>query len=100
MGHAARVQRIYKSFFGSRATMKVLYDLLGTLPHDDAEGLRTAFRRAIKGAHPDIRPGDSDGVRLENRRVGCRPHPDIETAKGVPMAGLDIKASKVFCFDA
>ncbi len=38
--------------------MKTLYDLLGALPHDDAEGLRTAFRRAVKGAHPDIRPGD------------------------------------------
>jgi curved DNA-binding protein CbpA len=32
--------------------------LLGALPHDDAEALRTAFRRAVKGAHPDIRPGD------------------------------------------
>jgi curved DNA-binding protein CbpA len=42
----------------ARATMKTLYDLLGALPHDDAEALRTAFRRAVKGAHPDIRPGD------------------------------------------
>ena len=38
--------------------MKTLYDLLGALPHDDEEALRTAFRRAVKGAHPDIRPGD------------------------------------------
>jgi curved DNA-binding protein CbpA len=38
--------------------MTTLYDLLGALPHDDAEALRTAFRRAVKGAHPDIRPGD------------------------------------------
>jgi hypothetical protein len=36
--------------------------LLGALPHDDAEGLRTAFRRAVKGAHPDIRPGDPDAA--------------------------------------
>jgi len=42
--------------------MKTLYDLLGALPHDDAEALRTAFRRAVKGAHPDIRPGDPDAA--------------------------------------
>jgi DnaJ domain len=42
--------------------MTTLYDLLGALPHDDAEGLRTAFRRAVKGAHPDIRPGDPDAA--------------------------------------
>src|SRR5215472_6723852 len=40
--------------------MKTLYDLLGALPDDDAESLRTAFRTAVKGAHPDIRPGDPD----------------------------------------
>lgn len=39
-----------------------LYDLLGALPNDDAEGLRTAFRRAVKGAHPDIHPGDPDAA--------------------------------------
>ncbi len=42
--------------------MKTLYDLLGALPDDDAEGLRTAFRRSVKGAHPDIRPGDPDAA--------------------------------------
>jgi hypothetical protein len=42
--------------------MDTLYDLLGALPHDDAEALRTAFRRAVKGAHPDIRPGDPDAA--------------------------------------
>jgi len=40
--------------------MKTLYDLLGALPNDDAEALRTAFRNAVKGSHPDIRPGDPD----------------------------------------
>jgi curved DNA-binding protein CbpA len=40
--------------------MDTLYDLLGALPSDDAEGLRDAFRRAVKGAHPDLRPGDPD----------------------------------------
>jgi hypothetical protein len=42
--------------------MDTLYDLLGALPHDDAEGLRTAFRRAVKGTHPDLRPGDPDAA--------------------------------------
>jgi DnaJ domain len=47
---------------GSGAGMKTLYDLLGALPKDDAEGLRTAFRQAVKGAHPDIHPGDPDAA--------------------------------------
>ena len=38
--------------------METLYDLLGALPEDDADSLRAAFRRAVKGAHPDINPGD------------------------------------------
>jgi len=48
--------------------MKTLYDLLGALPHDNAEGLRTAFRRAVKGVHPDIRPGDPDAA-LKFRQI-------------------------------
>jgi tetratricopeptide (TPR) repeat protein len=40
--------------------METLYDLLGALPRDDAEELRVAFRRAVKGAHPDLNPGDPD----------------------------------------
>src|SRR5262249_25364248 len=40
--------------------MVTLYDLLGALPRDDAEELRAAFRRAVKGAHPDLNPGDPD----------------------------------------
>jgi curved DNA-binding protein CbpA len=43
--------------------MKTLYDLLGALPGDDAEGLRAAFRQAVKGAHPDINPGDPEAAR-------------------------------------
>jgi curved DNA-binding protein CbpA len=42
--------------------MKTLYDLLGALPGDDAEGLRAAFRQAVKGAHPDINPGDPEAA--------------------------------------
>jgi curved DNA-binding protein CbpA len=38
--------------------MSTLYELLGTLSHDDAEELRAAFRKAVKGAHPDLRPDD------------------------------------------
>jgi tetratricopeptide (TPR) repeat protein len=40
--------------------METLYDLLGALPRDDADELRTAFRRAVKGTHPDLHPGDPD----------------------------------------
>lgn len=42
--------------------MQTLYDVLGALPSDDAEGLRTAFRKAVKGAHPDIHPNDPDAA--------------------------------------
>ena len=42
--------------------METLYDLLGALPKDDSEGLRTAFRQAVKGAHPDIHPDDPDAA--------------------------------------
>ena len=48
--------------------MKTLYDLLGALPTDDAEDLRTAFRNAVKGAHPDIRPDDPDAA-LKFRQI-------------------------------
>lgn len=42
--------------------MDTLYDLLGALPHDNAEDLRTAFRRAVKGTHPDLRPDDPEAA--------------------------------------
>jgi curved DNA-binding protein CbpA len=45
-----------------------LYDVLGALPSDEAEGLRAAFRKAVKGAHPDIRPGDPDAA-LKFRQI-------------------------------
>jgi curved DNA-binding protein CbpA len=38
--------------------MGTLYDLLGALPSDDAEGLRAAFRKAAKATHPDTNPND------------------------------------------
>jgi curved DNA-binding protein CbpA len=37
-----------------------LYELLGALPQDDADGLRAAFRKAAKASHPDNNPGDPD----------------------------------------
>jgi len=40
--------------------MKTLYDLLGALPDDDAESLRTAFRQAAKATHPDTNTDDPD----------------------------------------
>lgn len=43
--------------------MKTLYELLGTLPDDDAETLRTAFRKAVKASHPDSNPDDPDASR-------------------------------------
>lgn len=48
--------------------MDTLYELLGALPRDDAEGLRTAFRKAVKGTHPDLRPGDPDAA-LKFRQI-------------------------------
>lgn len=40
--------------------MKTLYDLLGALPDDDADELRTAFRKAVKANHPDNNPGNPE----------------------------------------
>jgi curved DNA-binding protein CbpA len=42
--------------------MGTLYDLLGALPSDDAEALRTAFRKAAKATHPDINPDNPDAA--------------------------------------
>jgi curved DNA-binding protein CbpA len=63
--------------------MKTLYDLLEALPEDDAEDLRTAFRKAVKAAHPDLNPGDPD-AGLKFRRI-LRAHAilsDDEQRKG------------------
>src|ERR1700749_2494499 len=43
--------------------METLYDLLGALPRDDAESLRAPFRRAVKGVHPDLNPGNPDAAQ-------------------------------------
>lgn len=43
--------------------MGTLYDLLGALPSDDADGLRAAFRKAAKATHPDMNTEDPDAPR-------------------------------------
>jgi curved DNA-binding protein CbpA len=40
--------------------MKTLYDLLDVRADDDAEGLKQAFRKAVKASHPDIHADDPD----------------------------------------
>jgi curved DNA-binding protein CbpA len=50
--------------------MKTLYDLLGALREDDAEGLRAAFRRAAKASHPDIHADDPEAP-LRFRQMLC-----------------------------
>ena len=50
------------------SNQETLYDLLGARPNDDAENLKVAFRKAAKGAHPDINPGDPDAA-LKFRQI-------------------------------
>jgi hypothetical protein len=42
--------------------MRNHYDLLGVRPGDDAEKLRTAFRKAAKASHPDHHGGDAQAA--------------------------------------
>jgi curved DNA-binding protein CbpA len=49
--------------------MTTLYDLLGALPNDDADGLRAAFRKAAKASHPDVNPGDPQAAERFRRIV-------------------------------
>ena len=49
--------------------MTTLYDLLGALPNDDADGLRAAFRKAAKETHPDVNPGDPEAAERFRRIV-------------------------------
>jgi tetratricopeptide (TPR) repeat protein len=46
-----------------------LYELLEALPEDDADGLRTAFRKAAKAHHPDNNPDDPDAAQRFRRVV-------------------------------
>jgi curved DNA-binding protein CbpA len=49
--------------------LRTLYDLLGALPQDDADSLRTAFRKAAKTCHPDNNPGDPGAAQRFARIV-------------------------------
>ena len=49
--------------------MTTLYDLLGALPDDDADGLRAAFRKAAKASHPDVNPGNPEAAERFRRVV-------------------------------
>src|SRR5215208_6666587 len=49
--------------------MTTLYDLLGALPDDNADGLRAAFRKAAKENHPDINPGNPEAAESFRRVV-------------------------------
>src|SRR5258708_7186761 len=59
--------------------MGTLYDLLGALPDDDAEGLRTAFRKAAKATHPDLNP-DNPEAALRFRQL-VRAHDILSDAE-------------------
>ena len=48
--------------------MKTLYELLGALAEDDADGIRAAFRKAARANHPDNNPDDADAA-LRFRQV-------------------------------
>ena len=70
--------------------------LLQLAPGADAEGLRDAFRRAVKAAHPD-RPG-GDGERLRQvieayRRLGAAPAKPAPSAP--PAAEPDDVAARI-----
>ena len=49
--------------------MATLYDLLGALLDDDADGLRAAFRKAAKASHPDVNPGNPEAAERFRRIV-------------------------------
>jgi tetratricopeptide (TPR) repeat protein len=75
-----------------------LYDLLGALRDDDAESLRAAFRRAVKGAHPDVNPGDPDAALKFRQIVRANEILSDEAQRAaydhlLDLAGLEQKAA-------
>ena len=42
--------------------MQTLYELLGAHPDDDADGVKSAFREAVKAHHPDLNAGDPEAA--------------------------------------
>jgi tetratricopeptide (TPR) repeat protein len=53
----------------ARDIVQTLYELLGALPDDDADGLRAAFRKAVKASHPDNNSDDPDAPQRFRRIV-------------------------------
>jgi curved DNA-binding protein CbpA len=60
--NGAICKRSHREASTGSGIMTTLYDLLGALPGDDADDLRKAFREAVKGTHPDIRPNDPEAA--------------------------------------
>src|ERR1700719_4546383 len=60
--NGAICKRSHREASTGSGIMTTLYDLLGALPGDDAGDLRKAFREAVKGTHPDIRPNDPEAA--------------------------------------
>jgi DnaJ-like protein len=60
--NGAICKRSHREASTGSGNMTTLYDLLGALPGDDADDLRKAFREAVKGTHPDIRPNDPEAA--------------------------------------
>jgi curved DNA-binding protein CbpA len=52
-----------------RNIVPTLYELLEALPDDNADGLRAAFRKAVKAHHPDNNPDDPDAAQRFRRIV-------------------------------
>jgi tetratricopeptide (TPR) repeat protein len=52
-----------------RNIVPTLYELLEALPEDNADGLRAAFRKAVKAHHPDNNPDDPDAAQRFRRVV-------------------------------
>jgi len=51
--------------------MENYYDILGARPDDDGEKLKSAFREAVKAAHPDSHSGDPNASERLSRIVGA-----------------------------
>lgn len=49
--------------------METLYEVLGAHPDDDAESLKSAYRKAVKANHPDGHAGDQDAAAVRFRQI-------------------------------
>jgi curved DNA-binding protein CbpA len=51
--------------------MKTLFDILGAHPDDDAEKLKSAFRKAVKANHPDLNADDPNASMRIKRIINA-----------------------------